>query len=240
MIKIGFVKEAFRGVPHIVAIKSGPDVHIKALTEFGNSIMRDGLNMGADGIQRMPDGFVFSGFMPLNQSYSTIVKSSFPEIETKQLSNISINKPVNQVVSRHLLKKSTHGPEQVVLKPILNTKSNFDKSILVSFKALSFKKFSRRTKFAQNIKAGFVAADMQRAQIKAIPSSRFSHQLVDEVKNIYGEGFIRKTLILSKDNLFPSSSSRRAMRRSYSITSPDGYSKSNHRLARMAVASFRR
>lgn len=241
MIRVGFLKEVFRGSPHIVALEKDGFIHIKTLSEFGKQIVDDGFEFVNEIPTGIPDGFIFTGFAATTSSYDGLIKTAFGEMETKQLHVIHDATKQRPFSSRTRFNASRMQSKQIALKPISKTYSTSEKLSAISFKARAFDKSLKRTKLSQNIKAGIVAIDELRCSLKAIPTSQFSHQIVQLVNTKYGHGFIRKTVLLSKKTMDNnSSSSRRTLRRAESLSESRAESFMNHRFVRMNIASMRK
>lgn len=179
-MKIGFVKDAFGGMPHVMATEQNGKVQVKSITEFGKSIIND-FDFDSSNISAtIPDGFMFTGF--------------FEKVGTEE--NLSSEKKVRQksfIYSGSFSEKSLR-KEKTVSSVLMNRFSNsIDKINVIAFKAAAFKNSSKKSEFLNRINTGKVLFDQRLGRVVQNPKFSFSHVEEEILRDSFGDGFIRKT-----------------------------------------------
>jgi hypothetical protein len=179
-VKIGFIKDAFSGMPHVMASTDGNKVEVKSITEYGKSIISD-FNFDVKNISNtIPVGFVFTGFVSEKTNndlvntenvasqksftFSSSIKNSFTE-KKPNITGVSINR----------------------FKNIL------DKANAVEFKVSAFKNATRKSEFLRRVGSGKVIFNQQLRKVYANPKFAFSEVEEDLIRGAFTEGFIRKS-----------------------------------------------
>lgn len=179
-MKIGFVKDAFGGMPHVMATEQNGNVQVKSITEFGKSIIND-FDFDSNNISMtIPDGFMFTGFFEKTGKE----ESSISEKKLRQKSF---------VYSGSFNEKSSQKEKTVSSALINKFSSSIDRINVIAFKAAAFKNSSKRSEFLNRINTGKVLFDQRLGRIVQNPKFSFSHVEEEILRDSFGDSFIRKT-----------------------------------------------
>ena len=205
-MKIGFVKDAFGGMPHVMATIDNGRVEVKSITEFGKSIIAD-FDFDRENIARtIPVGFVFTGFVEKAIS----AQDSQIEVQTRQ-------KSYTYSDSTRVAKAG--GRISAANTSLSKFKNSGDKINAIAFKAKIFNTSSRRGEFFQRITSGKVLFNQRLAKISLNPKFAFSHVEHEAVRDSFGDGFIRKA---ADKDYGRAGENRRVLRRSRALTNLGG------------------
>lgn len=197
-MKIGFVKDAFGGIPHVMATEENGRIEVKSITEYGKSIIND-FDFDSKNISTtIPDGFIFTGFF----EKSTIEQESKQEQKFREKSFSYVGSFETQTPTRNSTVSST---------AISKFSSSINRINAIAFKASAFKNSTKRSEFLNRINNGKVLFDERLARIAKNPKFSFSHVEEEIVRDSFGDGFIRKTAEKPKGN-------RRVARRARVLT----------------------
>lgn len=221
MIQIAFVKEVFRGMPHVVAIQNNGTVQTKALTEFGKHIVSDAGSIRGISDGLIPDGFIFTGFTPATKEHESILNSIFSDIDYKN----AIGNDAAGFVSRTKIKSSKQAIE-IVDMPLRKASLYPRKNVVVAFKARAFRASRNRTKISQQIKSGALHVDVKGAKLRPSYGNKFAIEISKDISTKYGAGFVRRAIKSLSSNGY-ASSSRRAMRRANAISAETSSTREN-------------
>lgn len=186
-MKIGFVKDAFGGVPHVMATENDGHIEVKSITEYGKSIIND-FDFDSKNISRtIPDGFIFTGFFEKTSA------SSESKTETK------LREKSFSYVGSFESQMPTKG-RTVSNAVISKFSTSVNKLNAVAFKASAFKNSTKRSEFLNRINSGKVLFDQRLARIAKNPKFAFSHVEEEIIRDSFGDGFIRKAAEKGKSN----------------------------------------
>ena len=179
-MKIGFVKDAFGGMPHVMATEQNGNIKVKSITEFGKSIIND-FDFDSNNISMtIPDGFMFTGF--------------FEKTGKEELSNSEKKLRQKSFVYSGSFNEKSLQKENTVSSVLINRFSNsINKINVIAFKAATFKNSSKRSEFLNRINTGKVLFDQRLGRIVQNPKFSFSHVEEEILRDSFGDGFIRKT-----------------------------------------------
>lgn len=179
-MRIGFVKDAFGGMPHVMATDNDGSIEVKSITEYGKSIVND-LKFDPDKISTtIPDGFIFTGFFEKNG----VEKSANSEKKFREKSFLYVDS-----FGRKSPSKSNNISNALIAK----FSNSADKINAVVFKAAAFKNSAKRGELLNRINSGKVLFDQRMARVKQNPKFSFSHIEEEIIRDSFGDGFIRKT-----------------------------------------------
>jgi hypothetical protein len=179
-MKIGFVKDAFGGMPHVMATEQNGNIQVKSITEFGKSIIND-FDFDSNNISTtIPDGFMFTGFFDKTGKEETL--SSEKKLRQKSF-----------VYAGFFHEKSLSNQKNVSSILINKFSNSVDKINAIAFKAAAFKTSSRRSEFLNRVNTGKVLFDQPLGRIVQNPKFSFSHVEEEILRDSFGDGFIRKT-----------------------------------------------
>jgi hypothetical protein len=202
-MKIGFIKDVFGGMPHVMATSNNEKIQVKAITEYGKSIVSDFKFDIHDIKSTVPDGFIFTGFFENSKTTEdepvskTIEKKSYRYVATVNNSKNSNQDPIENT-------------------PIRAFSSAINKLNAISFKTSNFKNLKKRSEFKRRIKSGKVFFDEKSRAIKSHPKAQFGKIETELIYGQFGQGFIRRT---AKRKTADTSSSRRLARRTKTLES---------------------
>lgn len=199
---IGFIKDAFSGIPHVMASTDGNEIKLKSITEFGKSIISD-FNFDKNDIAHtVPIGFMFTGFISEKQ-----------EISPKKIVTIDAAKNlVHAGSTKNILVRSKVNAIDLEINKF---KNSLNKLNAVAFKASAFKTSQRKSEFIRRAKSGKVIFNERLSQIEINPKFVFSHIEKELLTNEFSQGFMRKTA----DRIAPKKgTNRRVMRRAKILT----------------------
>lgn len=179
-MRIGFVKDAFGGVPHVMATDNNGRIEVKSITEYGKSIINDFNFDSADISKTIPDGFMFTGFFEKNG----VEESVKPEKKFREKSFLYVDS---------FGKKSPSRKHNISNALIAKFSNSTDKINAVMFKAAAFKNSAKRSELLNRINSGKVLFDQRIARVKQNPKFSFSHIEEEIIRDSFGDGFIRKT-----------------------------------------------
>lgn len=178
-MKIGFVKDVFGGMPHVMATSNNEKIQVKAITEYGKSIVSN-FNFDVHNIKStVPDGFIFTGFFENGESEeeqpvtAVIEKKSYRYVATVKNDTKSNRDPIEDA-------------------PIRSFSSVVNKLNAISFKTSNFKKLNKKSEFKRRIKSGKVFFDEKSRSIKSHPKSQFGKIETELIYGQFGQGFIRR------------------------------------------------
>jgi hypothetical protein len=202
-MKIGFIKDVFGGMPHVVATSNNEKIQVKAITEYGKSIVSD-FNFDVYNIKStVPDGFLFTGFFENSEIVEdepvskAIEKKSYRYISTVKNERSSNRDPIENT-------------------PIRSFSSAVNKLNAISFKTSNFKNLKKKSEFKRRIKSGKVFFDEKSRAVKSHPKAQFGQIETELIYGQFGQGFIRKT---ANRKTAETSSSRRLARRAKTLES---------------------
>lgn len=198
-MKIGFVKDAFGGIPHLIATNNDGNIEVKSITEYGKSIINN-FDFDINNIsQTVPDGFIFTGFFEKNlQNESTEIEKKITKKSFAYSGSLSKNVTKTKIFATNTL---------------INRFSNpINKVNVIDFKAAAFKNSNKKSDFLNRVNLGKVIFDQRLARIGINPKFSFSHVEEEILRDSYGDGFIRKTVEKMHKN-------RRVSRRLRSLSS---------------------
>lgn len=219
-MKIGFIKDAFGGIPHVMATMSGDEIELKTITEFGKSIVSDFDFDVKDIANTIPVGFMFTGFIGEKAENNVA-----PHVSSKTFSYVGSVK-----------ENFVPNPRNAIGVSISKFSNTIDKINAVSFKASAFKTATRKSEFQRRINSGKVIFDEQLRKTALNPKFAFSHVENELLHGSFSEGFIRRT---AEKTAKPKAEKRRAARRSRALeelSSGDEKTKKMSFLARIEKA----
>lgn len=199
-MKVGFVKDAFRGMPHVMATISNNEIQVKSITEFGKSIISETSFRANDIANTIPAGFVFTGF-----SEKSVVLDSETKIAAVDTPVFSYSGSVSNVVSNQKLRASSLSLSKFA-KP--HAKIN-----AVAFKAGAFKNSSKKSELLRKIASGKVIFNDSLGKVLVNSKNPLGHIEYDLIKSSFSDSFIRKTV----EKTFTFTTSRRAARRAKAL-----------------------
>lgn len=196
-MKIGFIKDVFSGMPHVMASMENEVIHVKSITEFGKSIIDefdfDEKNISAN----VPVGCVFTGFFADKNNLQVPEK----ETQVKQENFAYAGKSINDISHRKI---NAIGLE-------MNKFTNSTNKInAIAFKAESFKNSVRRSNFIRRMHSGKIIFNEKMGRIELNPKFAFSSIEKEVLNSSFGKSFIRKS---ADKEIMQSSDKRRVARR---------------------------
>lgn len=197
-MKIGFVKDAFGGIPHVMATENNGRIEVKSITEYGKSIIND-FDFDSKNISTtIPDGFMFTGFFEKTGMEKEVKQEhKFREKSFLYAGSFEIDSPSkNRTVSSVAISRFA---------------TSINRINAIAFKASAFKNSTKRSEFLNRINNGKVLFDQRLARITKNPRFSFSHVEEEILRDSFGDGFIRKTAEKTKGN-------RRVARRARILT----------------------
>lgn len=200
-MKAGFIKDAFSGMPHVMAFLEHDDVKLKSITEFGKSIITDFNFNKKDISNTIPVGFIFTGF---------ITESDSEKVETKI--NAKNDKLAYVSSQKNVILRSKINARDTNIKKF---NSAIDKLNAISFKAEAFRHSTKKSEFLRRVNSGKVVFDECFAKIDINPKFAFSHVEKELISNTFGSGFIRKS---ADKDMMRGPKNRRVLRRARVLT----------------------
>jgi hypothetical protein len=178
-MKIGFVKDAFSGMPHVMASKNGEKIEVKSITEYGKSIVAD-FNFDVKNISNtIPVGFIFTGFV-----------SQPHETDDLRIEKIVAKKDLR--LSGSFKNDSSNKKPNATSVAISKFSVAIDKINAVEFKATAFKNSTKKSEFLRRINSKKVLFDERLRTIVKNPRFAFSEVEKDLIHSQFTDGFIRK------------------------------------------------
>lgn len=215
-MRIGFVKDAFGGMPHVMATDNDGRIEVKSITEYGKSIVND-FRFDSDNISAtIPDGFVFTGFF--EKSSVSGIGDNERKIRQKSFA-----------YTGSFTSNSTIKARAVSGVLIAKFSGSLNKLNAIAFKAAVFKNSAKRGDFLSRINKGKVLFDERLARVSTNPKFSFSHIEEEIIRDLFGDGFIRKTAEKTKVN-------RRTARRARLLDNLNDKDKNKNILSRINKA----
>jgi hypothetical protein len=212
-MKIGFIKDVFSGMPHVVASMENEVIHVKSITEFGKSIIEDFDFDKKDIGATVPVGCVFTGFFADNNTLQVLQK----ETRVKQENFAYVGKSIKGTSRRKInaigleMNKFTNG---------------INKINVIAFKAESFKNSVRRSTFIRRIHSGKIIFNEKMGRIELNPKFAFSGIEKEILNSSFGKSFIRKS---ADKQIMQSSDKRRVARRAKVLLELSGGERSHEK-----------
>lgn len=179
-MKIGFIKDVFGRMPHVMATSNNNKIQVKAITEYGKSIVSD-FNFDVQDIKStIPDGFIFTGFFENGESEED--KPAAVVIEKKSY------RYVNTVTNDRNLNR-----DPIENAPIKSFSSIVNKLNAISFKTSNFRNLKKKSELKRRIKSGKVFFDEKSRSVKSHPKAKFGKIEAELIYGQFGQGFIRRT-----------------------------------------------
>lgn len=230
--KISIVKDVFRNIPHVIAVLNNEQVKIKALTEYGQQIIKE--NNGEYESWGTPDGFVKTEFKHLTPQMEEIFNAAFSDIGW---TNAKINEITNKAISHQKIKSfldrtSNQTSNNQFRNPSGSSLRKFqdklNKITIVNYKAKTFKDNTTISELVGKIKSHELAFDSINNIICQNKNNPFASQklekLISDPKNTR---LLRRGIGIkdSKDVLLFKNARRRVVRRAINIS--EGETKSS-------------
>lgn len=228
--KISMVKDVFSNTPHIIAISENDVVKMKALSEFGKSIMEDFNYEDGYSAAQTPDGFVKTEFKELSHKLEEVFTSAFSEIgwnnqKVINAANEDISKKqTSKLFHKRISKINSDATRQFknpASRSIFRFKDKFNKRTITNYKAQTFKNNSFASSLAEKIKSNEISFNaitnsLSLKSKNSLSEYKFS-AMIDEPKNTR---VIRRSLDIStKDaSALSRNKKRRILRRASSIS----------------------
>lgn len=225
--KISILKDVFTNTPHVIALSDESGVKVKALTEYGLSIIKEQNTTEDYKNWGIPDGFIKTEFKQLTPQMQQIFDSTFSDSgwSSTRISEITTKIVAHQKVKSFLDRTSNHTQNNSFKTPSSNALSKFKNKIskinIVNYKAKTFKDNATTSSLVERVKSSEVAFD----SINNIFSARegktlASHKLEEIVSDSKNTRLLRRT-VGEKINNFDISvknAKRRAVRRAAAIS----------------------
>lgn len=180
--KISIVKDVFTNTPHVIAVSDGEDIKVKALTEYGHSIVSEYGKNSDYKTWSTPDGFVKTEFKQLTPQMQQVFDSAFSEtnwtnqkineIATKALSHQKVKSFMDRTSSQSG-GNSFRNPSSTSLRKF---KDKINKINILNYKAKTFKDNSATSSLVEKVKSNELAFD----SIKNVISSKGKNPLASQ------------------------------------------------------------
>lgn len=226
--EISVVKDVFTNTPHVIAVSEGEGVKVKALTEYGQSIINEYGNEKEYADWSTPDGFIKTEFKQLTPQMKQVFDSAFSEIGW---TNIKINEITTKTLTHQKVKSflnRTHNGQSgnSFKNPSSSSLRKFrdkvNKINILNYKAKTFKDNTATSSLVEKVKSHELAFDAINNIVSSRENRPFASQkleaIISDTKNtrLLRRGIGIKNI---EDASTLKKVSRRAKRRASNISS---------------------
>lgn len=226
--EISVVKDVFTNTPHVIAVSDSGGVKVKALTEYGQSIINEYGNGSEYADWSTPDGFVKTEFKQLTPQMKQVFDSAFSEIgwtntkineiATKTLSHQKVKSFLNRTSSSKS-KNSFRNPSSSSLRKF---RDKANKINILNYKAKTFKDNATTSSLVEKVKSHELAFDAINNIVSSRENSPFASQKLESIiSNTKNTRLLRRGIGIKniEDASTLKKVSRRAARRASNISS---------------------
>jgi len=236
--KISIVKDVFTNTPHIIAVSDNDSVKVKALTEYGKSIIEDYKFVNGYTKAAIPDGFVKTEFKELSPQMQEMFDAAFSQVgwNNEQINKIT-NKVVNQQKVKSFLDRTSNENRRNHFKnpssrSLFRFRDKANKINILNYKAKTFKDNSTTSSLVEKVKSHELAFDIKYSVMLAKNNNPLSsyrlETIIQDSKNVrlLRRGVDSET---KQDALIFKGKKRRVVRRASVLSSPE--EKEKHELS---------
>jgi len=226
--RVSIIKDVFTNTPHVLAVENSEQlVSVKALTEYGQSIIDEGFSAQQYNSWKLPDGFTKTEFKELTPDMQKIFDASFEnakwtnvkanELITKAISHQKYKSFVNRTTSKQEHKSNFKNPSNDSLRKFRN---KINKITILNYKAQLFKDNSKTSSLVDKIKSNELAFDSINNIISTKQDNNFALDALEKIVidsqnlRLLRRGMGTKN---SEDVLFVKTKKRRTLRRAKSL-----------------------
>jgi len=243
MKEVSILKDLIRNTPHAVVIRQDERIAVKALTEFGATVVKDVVSAGKINFTAVPDGFGMTDFRSINSKIDKIIENDlggYEYIDTERISALAAPMRAKSLVERNVMGRMDRhrAPSGASLSDFRNADSKIN---IVDYKASKFKSTSGFGSVISTIKRNGIGFDVSRNLLVGRKSNEFAPVAIERVASFIGEGKLRRFMSAKTDYFDETFLNRRTARRLESLV-PKTYSQKSsmeHRLARAVMSRLR-
>lgn len=230
--KISLIVDVLRNEPHVMILNKDSDIAVKAITEFGKSLVDKVvlLDQKTDPkivVKTLPPGFEMTEFKDLSQKTKPLFDSVFTDESFAQKTIKSVltgnidNKTFLQ--RKNSAESWTQAGSRTPSEQSLNKfKTPIDKSKILDYKAKLFKSTTRRSEIVNVLKTNNIGFSDKTNNLVSRSPTDISEYMKTKASGHVGAGSIRRFLKnQSKSELQLSTSNHRMTRRVLSISTED-------------------
>lgn len=219
--KISVIKDVVRNEPHALAIATESGISVKAVTEFGKSLLeRVQFSTGIDSVPKiisnnLPAGFEVTQFKEMSHSVSAIVEETFSK-DLFQSENIktAIDQKIDKKLytgRKNLYQKNRSGFRAPSGRALNKFKTFTEKINIVDYKAKLFKSTTKRSEIVKTLERNEIRFNTASSSLEARASSGIESYMQTKALSHVGEASIRR--FFREKNTEPGSTKNRISRR---------------------------
>lgn len=228
--KISIIKDVFTNTPHVIAVDDDGLIKIKALTEYGKSIISENEYISDYISLGIPDGFVKTDFKELSPTMREVFNSAFSDADwnSSKLAQIS-SKAINTQKTKSFIDRRKNLLNQNKFKnpssrSLFKFRNKTNKINILNYKAKTFKDNAASSSLAEKIKSNELAFDTKSNKFFAKNNSALAaYKLEEIIKDTKNERLMRRAQNEQnkKEQTLLKGAKRRAARRALMLSSSD-------------------
>lgn len=223
--KVSIIKDAIRNEPHVLALATDSGISIKAVTEFGKSLV-ERVSFASDRLgaplvveSNLPAGFEATAFKEISPAVKLIVEEAFGDELTKSIKRVDqlkISKKTflarnNYVANR---KSGFRAPSGRALNKF---GSSNEKMNILDFKAKLFKTTTRKSEIVKTLEKNNIKFDFRTNTLVSRSENSISDFIKTKIIDHVGGGNLRRFFTPQEKINQVSASTGRAERRAAAI-----------------------
>lgn len=230
--KISLIVDVLRNEPHVMILNKDSDIAVKAITEFGKSLVDKVvlLDQKTDPkivVKTLPPGFEMTEFKDLSQKTkplfdSVFMDESFAQKTMKSVLTGNIDNKTFLQRKNNIESWGQFGSRTPSEQSLDKFKTSIEKSKILDYKAKLFKSTSKRSEIVSVLKTNNIGFNDKTNNLISRNSTDISEYMKTKVSNHIGVGGMRRFLKNQfKSELQLLTSNHRVARRVLSISAED-------------------
>lgn len=183
--EISIVKDVFTNTPHVIAISSGEEIKIKAITEYGKLIIKEYNYQNEYPNAQTPDGFIKTDFKQLTPNMEKMFSAAFDEIgwNTQKVNEITTkiinHQKTKSLISRNSNIKKSNSFKSPSSRSLFKFKNKLNKINILNYKAKTFKDNATTSTLVEKVKSRDLAFDTKTNILVAKKDNLFSKNTLE-------------------------------------------------------------
>lgn len=185
--EVSIIKDVFTNTPHVIAVLSNETIKMRAVTEYGKSIINEYQLQNGYTTASVPDGFVKTDFKKLTPNMEKMFSAVFDEIGwNPQKVNELTTKAINYQKSKSFMSRNSNAPKSdssrsPSSRSLFKFKNKINKINIVNYKAKIFKDNSKTSSLIEKIKSSELAFDSINNTIVGKNSNSFAQNKLESI-----------------------------------------------------------
>lgn len=223
--RVSIIKDAIRNEPHVLALATESGISVKAVTEFGKSLIekvsftndKHGVPLAVD--SGLPAGFEATAFKDISPAVKTIVEEAFGNELIKNIKRVDELKIAKKTfLGRSSSEKNRKSGFRVPSGRALNKfKSSSEKINILDFKARLFKTTAKKSEIVKTLETNNIKFNHRTNTLISRSESPMSDFIKTKVIDHVGSGNLRRFFKPQEEIGQISASTGRAERRAAAI-----------------------